>query len=184
MIARRTFRTGTLRLIAIGLAAACAGCAQLGLPNPFATRPQPARPTLRASRASGERPRPLPLRVAPEEAGATTHRGHAHPSAHPVATAPARQEPAAPAAVTTVTLGDEAQDRVSAEHLLDDAGARLARIDRAKLRGDEASSYSQASGFVSAARRAIDQHDYLAASSLARKASVISDQLADRMANP
>ncbi len=182
MNGQRKFHARTVWAMALMAVATGAGCAQLGLPNPFAARP--ARPAARATRSALKHERaPTPPRGAPEATGPTPHRVRARAKTHAVATAPAPPMTPAPAA-TTVTLGNEDQDRASAEHLINNAGAKLARIDRSKLRGDDASSYSQASGFVAAARLAIQQRDYLAASSLARKASVISDQLDARVGHP
>ena len=182
MNGQRKFHARTVWAMALMAVATGAGCAQLGLPNPFAASPPPARPAASATRSALKHERaPTPPRSASSAIGPTPHRVRARAKAHAVAPAP----PMTPApAATTVTLGNEDQDRASAEHLINNAGAKLARIDRSKLRGDDASSYSQASGFVAAARLAIQQRDYLAASSLARKASVISDQLAARVGRP
>lgn len=175
------FHARTVWAMALMTVATGAGCAQLGLPNPFAA-PAPSAATSMRPSIKQERAQPPP-HGAPKAAGAILHHGRSRAKAHAVATAPAPPTTPAPAA-TTVTLGNEDLDRANAEHLINHAGAELAHIDRSKLRGADASSYSQANGFVVAARRAIDQHDYLAASSLARKASVISDQLAARVGNP
>jgi hypothetical protein len=45
---------------------------------------------------------------------------------------------------------------------------------------ETSAALGQANDLASAARKAMDQHDYLAASSLARKASVLTDQVAGR----
>ena len=167
------------RAAALAAAAACAGCAQLGIRNPFAAPLPQARPAYHAERpasATGEAP-PAPVRTGRKrEGGYRTTR-----SAQP---APEAAKTAAPASAPTITLGDDDRDRANAQHMIDNAGARLARIDRSKLSADDASSYNQASGFVTAARAAMDQRDYLAASSLARKAWTISQQLAVRAAGP
>jgi hypothetical protein len=70
----------------------------------------------------------------------------------------------------TVTIGSDENDRTEAERLLNDADARLARVDRAHLGGEDASNYRQAAEFARSAHNALDQRDYLAASSLAKKA--------------
>ena len=74
----------------------------------------------------------------------------------------------------TVTLVDEEAKGNFAEKLLNDSDTRLAKIDRASLSGEDASIYQQATGLVSAARRALGERDYLAASELAEKASVLT----------
>jgi hypothetical protein len=90
------------------------------------------------------------------------------------------QTPPAPAGATNVTLEDNDGDHLRAQSLLDDADSRLAHIDRTKLTGDKATTYHQASVLASAARKAMDQHDYLAASGLARKATLLTAQLTSR----
>ena len=92
-------------------------------------------------------------------------------------TAPA--SPAGPGEVKpTVTIGSDENDRTEAERLLNDTDARLARVDRAHLSGEDASNYRQAAEFARSAHNAIAQHDYLAASSLAKKASVLTGTIA------
>jgi len=100
----------------------------------------------------------------------------ARPSA---ASAPQAAKPvmeAAPSA-TTVTLADEDAQKSHTEKLLSDSNARLAQIDRARLSSDDASTYQQAEGLVEAARSALDQRDYLLASGLAEKASVLANTI-------
>lgn len=165
---------------AFATAAACAGCAQLGIRNPFAAPLPQAQAAYHAGHpAAGtvEAP-PSPVRTGRkrESGGYRTTRSTQH--------APAAAQTTAPASAPTITLGDDDRDRANAQHMIDDAGARLAQIDRSKLSADDASSYNQASGFVTAARAAMDQRDYLAASSLARKAWTISQQLAVRTVGP
>ncbi len=167
--------------VAAFAAAACAGCAQLGIRNPFAAPMAPVQqPGYRAEPPAPEteRGQPLPERT---ERNRVSRGSHATRS---VQHAPAAAETTAPAPAPTVTLGDDDRDRTNAQHMIDDAGSRLAQIDPSKLNADDASSYSQASGFVAAARAAMGQRDYLAASSLARKAWTISQQLAVRAAGP
>jgi hypothetical protein len=87
------------------------------------------------------------------------------------------QTPSAPAGTTNVTLEDNDGDHLRAQSLLDDADSRIAKIDRSKLTGESAATYNQASNLASAARKAMEQHDYLAASGLARKATLLTAQL-------
>jgi hypothetical protein len=81
---------------------------------------------------------------------------------------------------STVTLDDNDADRHRAQALIDDASTRLARIDRSKLKGEDNTAYNQASVLANAARKAMEQRDYLAASGLARKASILTAQLVAR----
>ncbi len=102
----------------------------------------------------------------------------------PAASVP--ESPASPPAATppvgtaNVTLEDKDANSAHARALVDEANARLAQIDRSKLTGETSAAFRQASDLASAASKAIDQHDYLAASGLARKASMLTDQVAGR----
>jgi hypothetical protein len=78
----------------------------------------------------------------------------------------------------TVTIGSDENDRTEAERLLNYTDARLARVDRAHLSGEDASNYRQAAEFARSAHSALAQRDYLAASSLAKKASVLTNTIA------
>ena len=93
--------------------------------------------------------------------------------------APPQASPA-PGKTTNVTLEDNDADHLRAQALVKDAAARLARIDRSKLTADGATAYNQASELANAARQAMAQQDYLAASGLARKATLLTEQLASR----
>jgi hypothetical protein len=84
----------------------------------------------------------------------------------------------------TVTIGSDENDRIEAERLLKDTDARLARVDRAHMSGEEASNYRQAAEFAHSARGALAQHDYLAASSLAKKASALTNSIAVKGPSP
>jgi hypothetical protein len=91
--------------------------------------------------------------------------------------------PGSPAGAT-VTIGSDENDRTEAERLLNDTDARLARVDRARLSGEDASNYRQAAEFARSAHSALAQRDYLAASSLAKKASVLTNTIAVRGSSP
>jgi hypothetical protein len=90
----------------------------------------------------------------------------------------ATQSPPAPAEVTTVTTEDNDADHVQAQSLIDDANTRLAQIDRSKLTGENVTAYDEANNLANAARKAMVQHDYLAATGLARKAVLVTAQVA------
>ncbi|HWX35743.1 MAG TPA: hypothetical protein VNZ53_51025, partial [Steroidobacteraceae bacterium] len=51
----------------------------------------------------------------------------------------------------TVTIGSDENDRTEAERLLNYSDARLARVDRAHLSGEDASNYRQAAEFARSA---------------------------------
>ncbi len=91
--------------------------------------------------------------------------------------------PAGPGA-QTVTIGSDENDRTEAERLLNDTDARLAKVDRAHLSGEDASNYRQAAEFARSAHSALAQRDYLAASSLAKKASVLTNSIAVKGPSP
>ena len=84
----------------------------------------------------------------------------------------------------TVTIGSDENDRTEAERLLNYTDARLARVDRAHLSGEDASNYRQAAEFARSAHSALAQRDYLAASSLAKKASVLTNTIAVKGPSP
>lgn len=102
------------------------------------------------------------------------------PVGPPVTPVPAGQ---APVGTTTVTLDDNDANRERAQALVGDANARLAQIDRSKLTGEASATFRQASDLASAAGKAMEQRDYLAASGLARKASMLTDQVANRISS-
>ncbi len=91
--------------------------------------------------------------------------------------------PAGPGA-QTVTIGSDENDRTEAERLLNDTDARLAKVDRSHLSGEDASNYRHAAGFARSAHNALEQRDYLAASSLAKKASVLTKSIAVKGPSP
>ena len=84
----------------------------------------------------------------------------------------------------TVTIGSDENDRTEAERLLNATDARLARVDREHLSGEDASNYRQAAEFARSAHSALAQRDYLAASSLAKKASVLTSSIAVKGSSP
>jgi hypothetical protein len=84
----------------------------------------------------------------------------------------------APPADSTLTFGNDDAARSRTEQLLGAAHAKLASVDRTKLRGSDATTYDQASGFIIAAQQAIVQQDYVAASGFAEKASLLAAKVA------
>jgi hypothetical protein len=74
--------------------------------------------------------------------------------------------------------GEDAQ--ANARRLLDQATVTLAHFNRAELPASTAPTYEQANQLINAARRAFADQDYLAASSLAEKASALISQLPAR----
>jgi hypothetical protein len=107
------------------------------------------------------------------------NRGLRHTANHvaPVAVPTPVPPPAPqPAQKPTVTLADgPSKDR--ALHLLDDTGAKLARVDRNTLSTDSATTYDQANDFLKSGRRAATEDDYVAASGFAEKAAVLAAKL-------
>ena len=84
----------------------------------------------------------------------------------------------------TVTIGSDENDRTNAQRLLNDTDARLAKVDRAHLSSEDASNYRQAAEFSRSAHSALAQRDYHAASSLAKKASVLTSTIAVKGSSP
>lgn len=138
---------------------------------------------------------PHQLNFAPAPRQYRSHRTvtHESPEANGETTTPVSEaspptapgSPAGPGDVKpTVTIGSDENDRTEAVKLLNDTDARLARVDRTHLSGEDASNYRQAAEFARSAHNAIAQHDYLAASSLAKKASVLTGTISVKGSNP
>jgi hypothetical protein len=94
------------------------------------------------------------------------------PAAPPAAPAPAVEPQPKP----TITLAG-GPSKARAEQLLDDAGAKLSKINRSTLGADSTTTYDQANNFLQAGRRAATEDDYVAASGFAEKAAVLAAKL-------
>lgn len=107
--------------------------------------------------------------------------GHVHSRHQPERVVPAAiatpAPPVQPAPKQTVTLAD-GPSKERAQRLLDDTGAKLAKVDRNTLGADSATTYDQANNFLQAGRRAATEDDYVAASGFAEKAAVLAAKLA------
>ena len=162
------------RVAALWLSLQLGGCAVIGRHWPYRTVLPPAS-------ASNHAHHPASSATAREKPPAAQAHGTDQSDTSGKATATgAGPAQSAPGGTTIVTLDDNDADRYRAQALIDDASTRLARIDRSKLKGEDHTAYNQASGLADAARKAMQQRDYLAASGLARKASVLTAQLAAR----
>jgi hypothetical protein len=64
-----------------------------------------------------------------------------------------------------------------AQHLVEQVSIKLARTSSTDLPPNAVSTYQQANQLISAARHAMAEQDYIAASSLAEKASALVGQL-------
>jgi len=119
-------------------------------------------PTSTSEGSSGGTPTP-----APELNTAT-------PTASPTPSGPAR-----------VSIGDESADKSGVERQLDQTEANLEKANASfgSLTSDDKAAYFQAWSLFTAAQQAQKQGDYLAASSLAQKAAVLSDRF-DEAATP
>jgi hypothetical protein len=80
--------------------------------------------------------------------------------------------------VVTLESGQDA--KTHAQQSLDQATISLTQFNRAELPPNTASTYQQASELIVAAKHALADQDYLAASSLAEKASALISQLPSR----
>src|SRR3984893_2643460 len=143
-------------------------------PTPATYRSTPPAQSLPAN-AGGERGSAVP---AENETPAPNRRSR-HTANHVVPVAvppPAPAPPPQPSQKPTVTLADgPSKDR--ALQLLDETGAKLARVDRNRLTTDSATTYHQANGFLQSGRRAATEEDYVAASGFAEKAAVLAATL-------
>ena len=82
-----------------------------------------------------------------------------------------------PNAEPSVTLAGDVASKDRAMHLLGDADAKLAIVDRNKLNAESATTYDQANDFLKASHKAATEQDYLAASGFAEKASLLASKL-------
>lgn len=88
---------------------------------------------------------------------------------------PPQPQPPSPAPLVTLENSDDA--KANAQRSLDQATLKMAHINRAELAESTASTYQQANELINEAQRAMADQDYLAASSLAEKASALTSQL-------
>ncbi|HVA39660.1 MAG TPA: hypothetical protein VNF49_03285 [Candidatus Binataceae bacterium] len=115
--------------------------------------------------------------AAENETHAAKRRARRPPTrAVPAAVATPAPPPAPPTPKPTVTLAD-APSKERAQRLLDQTGAKLAKVDRSSLGADSATTYDQAKNFLQAGRRAATENDYVAASGFAEKAAVLAAKL-------
>jgi hypothetical protein len=152
------------------------GCVSSRSQRPFE---RPLRPVAVTSHAHHPAPSAIASQRPKKEQNAT---GQTTSRKVPATASVPGPSPTAPA--TYVTLEDDDADHFQAQALLKDANTRLAHIDRSKLTGENAAAYKQATDLASAARKAMVQHDYLAASGLARKAALVTAQVASRTSAP
>ena len=90
---------------------------------------------------------------------------------------PRLNQPPQPSPAPLVTLENSDDAKANAQRLLNRATTEMTHIDRAGLAESTASTYQQANELINAAQRAMADQDYLAASSLAQKASALTSQL-------
>lgn len=160
---------------ALGLA--LSGCAGPGgsWQLPSFMRPPPPAPTRYYQPSVGGEINNNPPGAENEE-----HHEHAHSRRSPEHIVPAAvatpAPPAQPVPKPTVTLAD-GPSKERAQRLLNDAGAKLAKVDRKTLGADSATTYDQANNFLRAGRKAETEDDYVAASGFAEKAAVLAAKL-------
>lgn len=169
------------RLLA-AVASASALCALIlsGCTGPLANWPFP--PLMRPPQPAYSPPLYVPSQSPPPAGESHTsersrERQRADSRTRPTQRTPPAAPPAEATPQPTVTLAGDGADRDRALRLLDDAGARLSKIDRNKLRADSAATYDQANDFLNAGRKAALDQDYVAATGDAEKASVLADKL-------
>jgi hypothetical protein len=166
------------QIAALMLSLQIGGCASIQSHWPFKSQ---LPPTTAATSNFVYRQTPPPATASerPKKVEHETARTTAPQKAPATASVPTRP-PNPPTQATYVTLEDNDADHLQAQALLDDADSRLAQIDRSKLTAENAAAYDQASDLAKAAHNAMVQHDYLAASGLARKATLVTAQVASR----
>jgi hypothetical protein len=156
--------------VAIAASIVASGCAYLSNHWPHQLNSAPAPRQYRSRRT-----------VTHESSGAN---GETTPVSEASPSPPTGQGSPLGSGAQTVTIGSDENDRTEAERLLNYTDARLARVDRAHLSGEDASNYRQAAEFARSAHSALAQRDYLAASSLAKKASVLTNTIAVKGSSP
>jgi hypothetical protein len=112
--------------------------------------------------------------IMPVAAATPAPSASATPAPAAVAT-PASPEPPIPEPTITLANGPSKE---RAQHLLDDTGAKMVRVDRGSLSADSATTYDQASNLLQAGRKAATEGDYVAASGFAEKAAALAAKLA------
>lgn len=164
-------RANIAPLAALALSITLAGCDAI---NPWAQKPSVVSP----SQSHVQKPQAAAhTKTATRSAKTSVPRSPGQTAAPASAAAPAKET--APAA-TSVTLADEGDQRSRTEKLLNDSDLRLSKIDRSNLNAGDASVYQQAQQLTVAARQALENRDYLLASGLAEKASVLANTIVPR----
>ena len=164
-------------IAALAIAAAISGCAETTSSLAPLQQPPPASTT--SNRPATEKRH---VRSAShKEAASRSEEGSTTPPGPPGSNLPATSVPGKQAApATTVTLADEQAQKDHTEKLLNDSDVRLGKIDRSHLSADDASTYQQAQKLNLAARQALERRDYLMASGLAEKASVLAIMIGEK----
>jgi hypothetical protein len=150
----------------------CAGC------NLFQSHQPPAPLKTQAAPAQSAPVTPLPLtiRYSPVRSAPAAVRKPPRPRPKPL------EQPPAPAPLVTLENSDDA--KANAQRLLDQSTAKMTQINQAGLTQTNTATYQQASELINAAERAMADQDYLAASSLAEKASALTSQLPPQNEKP
>lgn len=162
--------------VAAGMMLTLWGCEALS--NYSGPRPEASSRSSQRSASAVPSATATPEATASPVAESTPRKPHGHPPSH-LATGESPGSVATPnGAAPTITLDNDQAARQSAQRLLDSANAKLGKIDRSKLSQDDAATYEQATGFADAAQQAIGEHDYVGATGLAEKASLLADKVA------
>jgi len=164
---KRAISVWSLYALSAGLVVAWSGGCSLFQPHPPSAPPE-SHPPPPPQVAPVSRPA---IRSRPIRSKSVYIRRPLQPSANPSPI---------PAPAPSVTLENSDDAKANARRLLDQATVTLAHFNRAELPASTVSTYEQASELINAARRALADQDYLAASGLAEKASALISQLPPR----
>jgi hypothetical protein len=171
---------GTVRLLAMALAAWCSACSYIDAYRPAWTYPSPPQRTYYSSHR--HRVHIARSHSAPHESSAATTADWDEPPSEdrPVtkSTAPAPAPASNPP--VSLSLAGDSGDRERAQHLLENADANLHRARRQHLTADQKETYERASQLAKRAHRALAENDCAAASSLASKASSLASGISGR----
>jgi hypothetical protein len=169
------------RVAAVGaLGLALAGCLGPGgswqIPSFMRPPPPPVTASHRYEPPARGEPHNNPPAAAIETPAKNVRPLHPPEPEEPAAVATPAAPPVEPVSKPTVTLSD-GPSKERAQQLLDETGAKLAKVNRSRLGADSATTYDQAYNFLQAGRRAATDDDYVAASGYAQKAAVLAAKL-------
>jgi uncharacterized protein (DUF885 family) len=174
--------TGRALRFALIMGVALSACQTLHSLPFFNSKPAPVPAAQPSAAPVSPTPTPTPTPVS-HAADTHKHRKRAKHNAQEAAPTPTPTNGADTAPVLSLAPPtDSAQEQATkqrAQNAMDDATAKLATVDRARLEDQKATDYDLATGFIKAAQDALREDDFAKAESLAEKAAVLAGLLAN-----